>query len=72
MPFKPSVLERKVYNDDNKTFFSFLYLYLPSPCVIMCCSSHLFWHENAKILSYRHNVVTDINTWHLGSIVAQW
>ena len=33
LPFKPGVLERKVYNNDDKTFFS-VYQRLPSPCVI--------------------------------------
>ena len=40
--FKPGVLERKVCNSDDITFFSVLSLSLPSPSVIMCCSPHRF------------------------------
>ena len=35
------LLERKVYNNDDITFFS-VYYCLPSPSVIMCCSPHRF------------------------------
>ena len=47
LPFKPSVLERKVYNYDDITFFSVLkfaqplhdYVLQPSPLHGSCCNS---------------------------------
>ena len=39
--FCECVVARKVYNNDDITFFS-VYQRLQSPCVIMCCSPHHF------------------------------
>ena len=39
LPFKPGVLEKKVYNNEDITFFSVLKF---ATCVIMRCSPHHF------------------------------
>ena len=41
------MLARKVYNNDDITFFS-VYQRLQSPCVIMCCSPHRFADRAAR------------------------
>ena len=49
LPFKPGVMERKVYNNDDITFFSILTFAKLS--VIMCCSPN---HEAVRAATHTH------------------
>ena len=40
LPVKPGILERKVYNNDNKTLFSVFRF--AKPLYVMCCGLHCF------------------------------